>query len=55
MTDIEYVMACIECGVNRAWPNYLCNDCKDFICDTCNSWDDDLQAGVCECCRLEIY
>ena len=25
----------------------------DFICDTCNSWDDDLQVGVCECCRLE--
>ena len=28
MTDIEYVMACVECGKNRAWPNYLCDDCK---------------------------
>ena len=28
MTDIEYVMACVECGMNRAWPNYLCDDCK---------------------------
>jgi len=28
MSDIEYVMACVECGVDRAWPNYLCDDCK---------------------------
>ena len=27
MTDIEYVMACVECGINRAWPNYLCEEC----------------------------
>jgi hypothetical protein len=29
MTDLEYVMACVECGVNRAWPDYLCNDCEE--------------------------
>jgi len=28
MSDIEYVMACVECGMNRAWPNYLCDDCQ---------------------------
>lgn len=24
-------------------------------CDICNSFDDDLQNGICECCRLGIY
>jgi len=28
MSDIEYVMACVECGMNRAWPEYLCKDCE---------------------------
>lgn len=23
----------------------------DFICDNCNSWDDDLQEGVCASCN----
>ena len=27
--DIEYVMACVECGINRAWPNYLCEECGE--------------------------
>ena len=48
--DIEYVMACVECGINRAWPNYLCEECGepvvnkentmnpiDIECDGCNA------------------
>ena len=27
MSDMEYVMACVECGINRAWPEYLCEGC----------------------------
>ena len=27
MTDIEYVMACVECGERRAWPAFLCDEC----------------------------
>ena len=29
ISDIEYVMACVECGINRTWPNYLCEECGE--------------------------
>jgi hypothetical protein len=28
MTDIEFVMACVECGERRAWPEFLCDECE---------------------------
>ena len=29
MNNVDYVLACVECGENRAWPDYLCDDCKE--------------------------
>jgi hypothetical protein len=29
MSSVDYVMACVECGYSKAWPEYLCDDCKE--------------------------
>ena len=28
LDDMAYVMACVECGEGRAWPDFLCETCR---------------------------
>lgn len=43
LDDLAYVMACVECGERRAWPDFLCAECMEPPTDE-----------PCPDCRAEV-